>query len=60
MTDYIENSIIRRAAKRHRCKKCGGSIEPGQQYVEYVGETACFQSGARFCLACAETELRAD
>lgn len=30
-----------------------GPIPVGARHVEYLGETAAFQSGDRYCLACA-------
>ena len=31
-----------------------GQILPGEQYVEYFGESAAYQSGFRYCGACAK------
>lgn len=58
---YIE----RKARKKWTCRgdgagrdyrkfsaNCPGVIEPGAVHVEYVGETAPFQSGTRHCLDC--------
>lgn len=61
---YIENTIERRAAKRHECEGDGSSdprhaddcprvIEPGEDYIEYLGETPAYQSGSRHSIPCA-------
>ena len=61
IADYIEGSIIRRAKKAHNCygaPHCEQhGIKPGETYIEYVGEVSAYQSGARYCLTCAESEL---
>lgn len=31
---------------------CLQTIQPGDQYVEYFGEAAAYQSGLRYCLPC--------
>jgi hypothetical protein len=31
---------------------CQQTIQPGTDYVEYLGEAAAYQSGQRYCLAC--------
>lgn len=45
--------VIRTARKPHTCVQCGVEIEPGETYVEYLGETPAFQSGSRYCAFCA-------
>ena len=35
-----------------RSNECRGDIEPGDQYVEYLGESSAYQSGVRYCLPC--------
>lgn len=60
------------ARKRYTCRgngsvghapDCTRQIEPGQAYLEYVGEVPAFAVGARICLPCAlafEYILRAE
>lgn len=36
--------------------RCHAEIRRGDRYVEYVGETPLYQSGDRYCLACARSE----
>lgn len=36
------------------CLKTSGDINPGDRYVEYLGETPAYQSGSRHCLHCAK------
>lgn len=43
-----------RATKPEHAGRCTRSIEPGQAYAEYVGETPSFQSGLRVSMVCAE------
>src|SRR5574341_2334252 len=60
--------VLRRARKAHRCKTHGllrswdheplppnrmDIIPPTALYVEYLGETPAYQSGQRYCFACA-------
>lgn len=57
--------VVRQARKRYRCwalpqhrdAACLQLIEPGTFYVEYFGEAPGYQSGQRFCLACAPRNL---
>ena len=71
MHAYIENCKLRRARLNWKCagngacgdarkhaKGCDGWIVEGQQYVEYVGEVAAFQSGSRHSMKCADEFLR--
>lgn len=61
-----ENCFMRKARKEHRCFGrhmpgqgtflCGSPIFKGSQYVEYVGESAAYQSGKRFHVDCARTQ----
>lgn len=60
--DQDRNHILRTARQAWPCDgdgrmrnpehKCGGTIEKGQQYVEYVGEVPAYASGSRHCIAC--------
>lgn len=65
--------IIRTAKKEHQCscsywkhehpenryghRRCANLIPVGARYPEYLGEVADFQSGSRFCPACADENL---
>lgn len=35
-----------------RSADCRGDIAPGDQYIEYLGESMAWESGARYCLPC--------
>lgn len=35
-----------------RAADCRGAIEPGDRYVEYLGEATTYESGVRYCLPC--------
>jgi hypothetical protein len=35
-----------------RSPGCRGDIQPGQRYVEYLGDAAAYESGHRYCLPC--------
>lgn len=43
-----------------RSPDCRGDIHPGHRYVEYVGESAAWQSGQHYCLPCGIATWRAD
>ena len=54
--------IVRRARKAHHCAGghdgqkhtyCGRPIAKGMVYIEYLGESPAFQSGARYHSECA-------
>jgi len=61
-------AIYRKARKQWACQCPGGgqrcphtrsdgpmclqTIQPGDEYVEYLGEAAFAQSGSRYCLPC--------
>jgi len=61
----IDGVVIRRARKAHHCNgdydRCGkrrvrcagGEIRRGELYVEWLGESGVYQSGARYHLGCA-------
>jgi ribosomal protein L37AE/L43A len=44
MTDYVRPSIVRKAAKQHRCTYCGEAIPQGELHREQTG----FWDGAAF------------
>jgi hypothetical protein len=46
-------SVLRTARKHWTCVACSRAIEPGQHYLEYLGETHAYASGSRHCLRCA-------
>jgi hypothetical protein len=57
--------IVRRARKDWMCfgghdgmkrTKCGKIIRKGDTYVEYVGETDAYSSGARYHVVCAQQQ----
>lgn len=39
---------------------CAERINPGDRYVEYLGEAAAYGSGTRYCLPCGVATWRAD
>jgi hypothetical protein len=41
---------------RTRYVRCGVEIPVGALYVEYLGESALYESGARYCVPCARGE----
>ena len=46
--------VVRRAAKSWQCASlCGVTINPGDRYLEYLGEAPAYQSGSRYCAICA-------
>ena len=60
----LEGALVRTARLTHHC--CGGydqsaqqripcndKILKGERYIEYVGESAVYQSGKRYHLLCA-------
>jgi len=52
---------LRRAHKEYRCSRCGAVIKPGELYVYYFGVgmgTNCRVERARYCLPCAEDEVK--
>jgi len=54
-------SIVRRARRAytcasfdsHRSPDCQRTIAPGAFYIEWVGSTPLYQTGERYCMACA-------
>lgn len=50
--DRVEVTPIANHNARSRSADCRGDIAPGDQYVEYLGESAAWQSGTRYCLPC--------
>lgn len=52
------------AKKKHVCsqarrdeskaRSCTGTINPGDKYYEYMGETPAYHSGSAYCIPCAE------
>lgn len=59
----MHEALYRTARKEWRCEcpggsakcphaDCRGTIAPGDRYVEYLGESAGYQSGYRYCLPC--------
>lgn len=50
---YDSVEIIPRPNPNHR-EGCIETIEPGDRYVEYLGESAAWESGSRYCLPCGE------
>jgi len=52
---------LRRARKEYRCSHCKAIIKPGELYVYYFGVgmgTNCRVERARYCLSCAEDEVK--
>ena len=69
---WIEGCIERTARKHYSCvgsgsrdivryphaSDCPQSINPGERYVEFLGESPAYESGSRHTLACARRYLR--
>lgn len=51
---YTETHAVPRINPNYagRADDCAGRIEPGDRYVEYLGESAPWQSGDRYCWPC--------
>jgi hypothetical protein len=45
---------FRRTGKGEPCihSECRGEINPSDRYIEYLGESAAYESGIRYCLPC--------
>lgn len=69
---WIEGCLKRRARNRYECQGNGARralrkyapactmIMPTTLYMEYVGESAAYESGSRHCLACADAFFGAE
>jgi len=53
--------VLRRARREYKCTHCKAVIKPGELYVYYFGVgmgTNCRIERARYCLSCAEDEVK--
>jgi len=53
--------VLRRAKREYKCSRCKAIIKPGELYVYYFGVgmgTNCRVEKARYCLSCAEDEIK--
>jgi len=52
-TGLFEGCLWRRARKAHTCYGCGQPIQPGERYIEWLGESHAYEAGDRYHAGCA-------